>query len=288
MNKKAKKIDMQEWEMFGGGFSADSYLHVSEDKWLLKLYAEFMNPEIPLRELEISEKLIYSGLTVPQPVAYVTDGYRYGGVYERIQNKKSFSRLLSESPQMLDEVAKKFAELTKMLHDINCSATALPSAAERIKRDVMRSKMVDKDQRDALIKFIDDTPIVQKCVHGDLNLGNVIFAEGGEPMFIDLGNMGYGNPVFDLSMFYFTAFYTNEELQQHLYHLGTEMMQKIWKAFAKYYFEGKDIEAEEEKIKDYCIFHAIYYANLSGWNRNLQAVADEFFTRHPIAHKEEE
>ena len=288
MNKKAKRINPEEWEMFGGGYTADSYFHVSEEKWILKLYAEFMNPEMPLRELEVAEKLIYSGIKVPQPVAYVTDGLRYGGVFERIMDKKSFSRLLSESPEKLDEVAKKFADLTLMLHDVDCPETAFPSIAEKCKRDVMRAKCVDKYQKEALLQFIDDTPIVRKCLHGDLNLGNVIFADGVDPMFIDLGDFGWGNPLFDLSMFYFTAFYTNEELQQHLYHLSTEMMQKVWNAFAKYYFAGKDIAAEEAKIKDYCVFNAIHYANLSGWNKNLQAVVDEFFQRHPVEYPQEE
>ena len=97
-------------------------------------------------------------------------------------------------------------------------------------------------------------------VHGDLQLSNVI-TSGGEDLWIDLGDFGYGYPMLDLGMLYFLTRLTTEERGQQLFHLGLKELSRIWDIFAEEYagaYTPAEKEAFEQEARRYAALHMIY------------------------------
>ena len=62
--------------------------------------------------------------------------------------------------------------------------------------------------------------------------------------WIDMGDFRWGNPLFDLGMFFFTCNNDNEAMTQHIFHLDSAMMRRIWNVFIRDYY---DIHTDEEQ-----------------------------------------
>ena len=83
-------IDMADYEQSGDGYTAISYNHKDGLK-MIKLYADFMPAEDPLKELRVNWSITDIGLKIPKAHRLVTDGKRIGVEFDRINPKKSFA-----------------------------------------------------------------------------------------------------------------------------------------------------------------------------------------------------
>lgn len=242
MNKDAKLINLNEWEKFGGGFTADSFYHKTDDSVMMKLYAEFMPPIEGYNELRCAEEVLNLRIPTAKAIEYVTDGHRYGAVFERIKNKKSIARLLADDPDNLDYYAKVFAEQSKLLHQKKCDSDFFGSVADRFIKQINAAEFVPKEFRDMAISIIENTPACDTCVHGDYHIGNMLMVDD-RALWIDLGDFSYGNPLFDLGMLYFSAFASSEDITMDLFHITSATYQKFFNKFAEYYFD-KDVDVK--------------------------------------------
>lgn len=70
--------------------------------------------------------------------------------------------------------------------------------------------------------------------------------------FIDLGEFGQGNPMFDFGMAMITMSLLREEVMKEMYHTDKPTSLRFWHAFLKAYF-GNDcrIDEIEEEIRPF-------------------------------------
>ncbi len=278
MNKEARLININEWEKFGGGYTADSYFHKTDDTVMLKLFTDFLPPSAPLNELEQAERVRNLGIPTAKPIEYVTDGKRYGAIFQRIKDKKSLARLMADEPERTHEVADIFYQMVNQLHSTPCDITKFRNISNYYADEVKKCAKISEKQRQGMLNLIYRTPDKMSCIHGDLQAGNIIIA-GGVSMFIDIGDFSYGNPLYDLSVTYYTAYFCPREMCYDLYHVYPEQMQDFWSWFARQYFKGMPLADVNKLVGPYSAVMAAHFVNKAGLTPDLEETINTFFPK---------
>lgn len=241
----ATPIDLSGYKQSGEGFNAVTY-DSPDGHSLVKMYDEGVPYTVPQSELDNSSKILTLGISVPRPGRLVTDGKRIGAEFERISPKKSFSRVIADDPGKLEETTVTFARMAKSLHSKHCNKHDFPSIAAVTAEEVKNANYLDEALKGRILDFIASVPEMDSCVHGDLHIGNVITNSEG-CWWIDLGDFGWGNPLFDLGMFHFVTKCGEEEIIQRVFHMGKAMIDRVWEVFMKEYY-GVDKKEELDEI----------------------------------------
>ena len=268
-------IDMADYEQSGDGYTAVSYFH-KDGKKMMKLYAEFIPIDVPIRELQISRDIEFLGFRIPRALRLVTDGKKTGTEFERIVNKRSFARAISQEPENLPYYAEKFARLCKTLHSTKCNELRFSDSKERYLATVAAAKNFDDAQKARMTEFINNTPDTGTCLHGDLHIGNIV-TNGKEDFWIDLADFGYGNPLFDLGTFYYVMTQIPEELVQNLFHISKAQTAECWRIFAGEYF-GDDYKGEETDllVAPYAALTALYFGERDVLYPEMRAYIEKY------------
>lgn len=232
--KKPRAFDMTTVRPSGDGFTAESFFSSDEDS-MMKLYYDFIPQSSLEREKRRAKAAMFAGIPTPLSGDIIKVGARNGIVFERIMEKKSIARSLSDDPEHLEDYALHFAEMCKALHSKPCDKSVFPSTAMRYRNFVVNDKYYDEEKKKVILDFLDSVPETGRCLHGDLHAGNVIIADG-RYLFIDMADFGYGNANFDLGTIYYTAFCTPPDLTMRLYHIDVETMRRFWIRFVCCYF----------------------------------------------------
>ena len=259
------KIDLADYERSGEGFNAQSYNHKGGHT-MIKLYAESVSPELPLRELRTAKNVFRMGLSTPLAGRFVTDGKRVGCEFARVVDKKSFARAISENPKATEHYAVNFARMSKQLHSTLCNPAVFPSVADTICKAIENTSFFTNDEKKKVIDFVKSVPPAMTCLHGDLHIGNILTSSLGN-MWIDLGDFSYGNPLFDLGMTYWISKCNLDETTMRLYHISNDEMHKVWNIFLReYYGTGDPVKlAEFEKqIRPFAALKMIYFGVVKG------------------------
>ena len=248
---KAISVDMADYEYAGEGANAVSYHHRRDPDVLLKLYQPGKVRQ-PQDEVLMARKVYALGIPTPEPGDYVTDGERFGIRFRRIPDKVSVARAVGLHPEEAVPQAEAFAAMCRSLHSVHVDPSAFESVKSRYLRLTEESPLFTAAEKDRLVRFIGDAPDTDTAVHGDLQFGNLIFDGNGRYYFIDLGDFGYGCPLFDVAMVYVTAYLSDPDFVREAFHMEPATAVRFWKAFASAYF-GKDrpLSAIEEEIRPY-------------------------------------
>ena len=254
-------IDLQDYEESGDGYTAISYNH-KDGRRMMKLYAEYMPISVPERELAMSWAIMDLGIKIPRAFRLVTDGKRVGVEFERIQNKRSFARAISQEPEHLEDYVRDFARACLQLHAKPCNTEVFPSVKDHFNAVIDASKDFDEAQKARLHAFVAAAPEATTCLHGDMHIGNIIRA-GGEDYWIDLADFRYGHPYFDMGMLYFVCISNpSDEVAQRLFHLSHAQMVQVWETFVRYYFGPEaDLETMYRTIEPYAALYMIHFSN---------------------------
>lgn len=257
---KPELIDINDYELSGDGFTALSYNDLNNSGRMIKLYAETMPFAAPERELEVSWALEDLGLNIPRAHRLVTDGTRIGVEFDRICPKKSIARAISQDPESIGRLAVKMAQMCRKLHSTPCDTEIFGSIAEHFTDAVKNSTHFDEAQKQKMLDFIKSVPETNTCCHGDLHIGNIIFnTDTDEFYWIDLSDFRYGNPKFDLGMFYMASHGNMDEITDRLFHMDSVTIRKVWDAFAREYFGPEaDLEAIDEELGKFAALYFVY------------------------------
>ena len=243
---EAIRIDLADYEYAGEGANGVSYNHRSDPDVMLKLYRPGMVTQ-PLEEMRIARKVFQAGIPTPEPGDYVTDGTRFGVRFRRIRDKVSYARAVGDHPEDVVRYAEEFAQMCRGLHATHVDTALFECAKDRYARQLAENPFFTPVEKDRLLRFIQDAPDVDTALHGDLQFGNIIFA-GDKRYFIDLGDFGYGYPLFDIGMVYSTAYLSDPEFVREAFHMEKATAVRFWQAFAPVYLGTDrplhDIEAE--------------------------------------------
>lgn len=253
-NNEFQKIDLNDYVQTGEGGTALAYTHKS-GKSLAKLY----NPDFDVGKIKeefwTSRTVFELGISTPEPYRLVTDGKRFGGEYELIQGKRSFSRIISQESGRLEELSLEFARMARTLHATKADTSRLRSYKEMVTQFYSGKTFVPEDYRKKVLEFLDKVPDTQTCLHGDLQISNAI-TDGKRTLWIDVGGFGYGAPEWDLALMWNLAHMPDAEKLDFLFHLPSETMKAHWNIFFTAYLGTKDPQRIEEATRRLSMFAA--------------------------------
>jgi len=242
-----KQIDLNEYVQTGEGGTALTYNH-KDGKTLAKLFTAGIAVENAIGEFRTSQVVYESGLPTPKPIRLITDGTRFGAEYELIQHKRSFTRIISQEPDKLVPLSKRFAVLAKQLHQTPADTTRLPDMRELASTWIDRLADFPDELKRRFHRFIDTIPSTPTCLHGDLHIGNII-TDGSRELWIDVGDFAYGVPEWDLGMMYNGTHFLSAERADNIFHLDNDTLRAHWDAFAKAYYGTESQEALDAEVR---------------------------------------
>lgn len=250
-----EKINLEDYIQTGEGGTALTYNH-KDGKTLAKLFMPGMGAEQADREFKVNQVVYEMGLPTPKPIRLITDGTRYGAEYELIQNKRSFTRIISQEPEQLEPLSVLFAKLAKELHAKEADTSRLPSMKELVREQIARWQGLPEDLRGMALQALDALPDATTCLHGDLHIGNII-TDGQRNLWIDVGDFSYGCPEWDLCMIFHVGQHLSEQRADNVFHLKPEMLKKHWEIFAREYYGTTDSAVLENKQKELSLYIAL-------------------------------
>ena len=249
MDESAEKINLDDYIQTGEGGTALTYSH-KNGKTLAKLFLPSLAADNAAREFHVNRVVFESGLPTPKPIRLITDGKRFGAEYELISPKRSFTRIISQEPDMLVPLSERFAKLAKQIHETPADTQRLPDMRELVGSRIDRLVNMPDAYKDRLHKFLDTVPSAPTCLHGDLHIGNII-TDGVRDVWIDVGDFAYGVPEWDLGMMYYSSHFLSAERCDNIFHLDPPTFKAHWDIFAKAYYDTdseKVLEAEVRKL----------------------------------------
>lgn len=244
---EAKLIDLDEWEAFGAGGIGQSYFNRTDDSVILKLNSPAWDKEKSEVEVLYSVEVQKLGLPTPTIYEFVTDGQRYGHIDQRIKGKKSLARLLADDPSRIDEMARVMAEMSRTMHTTPCNTDVFEDKVSKYIKGIDLIPCSD-EIKEKLRSYMSKMDHSKTCIHGDLQVGNLITADG-KYYWIDLGAFGYGDPAMDLGNMYLLLYIMPPQLTKSLFHMEHKDMDRFYRLFLKYYFNGEPSREDMEKIR---------------------------------------
>ena len=191
-------------------------------------------------EYEISKKAHEIGMPCPKTYGIVQTELGYGIVYEKIEGM-TLNKYLKKHPKMYEIYAEKYAKLLRKINEIRVEKTEFESIKQiyfnRIKKFAKYG--LTQEQVDFLKQVINLVPEENCLLHGDPRLTNVMITTEGKLIFIDLDNLSYGNPLFDVCTIYYTLFVM---AKRHWFFveiangIGYQKSLKFWQIFMINYF----------------------------------------------------
>lgn len=249
---KAATIDLNDYVHAGEGANGESFNHRTNSRTMLKLFNRDAPVDIIVNELEFSHKVYGTGIPTPKPGELVTDGNgRYGIIFERIEDKISFSRATGDHPEKVEEYARRFARLCLKLHSTHIEKGVFPDIKQMNLELLDKLTVYTEREREILRSYILNAPDGDTAIHGDLQFSNAIMS-GDKDYLIDLGDFACGSPLFDLGMVLFTCIYDNHDFIREVFHMEPETAAEFWKHFVHEYF-GEDVDpaVKERELRPY-------------------------------------
>ena len=115
MSENTQRINLDDYIQTGEGGTALTYTK-KDGLSLAKLYKPGFEADRTKDEFLTASTVYQLGIPSPKPYRMITDGERSGAEYELIKNKRSYTRIISQEPERLDEISLKFARMAKELH----------------------------------------------------------------------------------------------------------------------------------------------------------------------------
>ena len=237
--------------VIGAGRSSVVYLLDSET--LIKKYDEHVPIEKIYQEMDRARKAFIHGIPTAMPLELVRADDSYGIIFERIAPADTVGHTITEHREKFVEITRKFTELMRRMHHTAVGNDAcFPAQKDTWLKWVegMRCHYCAAEI-DFLRKMIEGVPDRATMVHCDFHENNVLVS-GDDLVLIDMADVGYGHPIFDLAGGAFRAHASLIPGRQAHHGLSADNMQRFWRLVVSRYFGTNDPEKLEE-ILDMCL-----------------------------------
>lgn len=252
VEKKLREIDVTGAEIVGKGRSSTVYRIGSET--IVKLYTAGVPLTKIKQELDLAKKAFVAG--IPTAISYdlVKNGESYGVVFEMLDNADTVGHTITAHMDQFDEITKKFVATYKTIHSTDIEEmggfVSLKETWNKWADGMNATNSYTDDETKLLKEMIAAVPERSTMVHCDFHAGNVMY-QRGEIVVIDMADIGYGHPIFDLAGNAFHARYSGSETRQKVHGMNQENMLRFWNTLLSMYFETKD-EKSLAEIKYMC------------------------------------
>ncbi len=195
VKKALREMSVEGCEVIGAG-SYGSVYRVADDT-IVKVY-NVGSPELIERERLMSQRAFVNGLPTAIPFDVVMVGDKLGVVYELL-DAKTISQHITAHPEKMEEYVRKAVSELKRFHSIEIEDELFEDKKKPFYEliDNISAYLTD-EEKDIVTKYLDSVPDRNTFCHGDYNFKNVMMKDG-EILLIDVGDVGIGHPVFDLS-----------------------------------------------------------------------------------------
>ena len=249
-------IDLNDYVQTGEGGTSLTYTHQTRHT-MAKLFNLVNEAELAEKEFLTACAVFEMGIPTPEPLRLVTDGERRGVEYELISNKRSFTRIISQEPERLEEISLAFARMARELHTQKANTSRFTSVKERLRRFYQeKGDLVTEVYKEHALNFIDKSPDADTCLHGDLHIGNVI-TDGQRSFWIDLGQFSYGEPEWDLGWMWTICNQIDDKRSDFILHLTPETLKAHWNLFIAAYLGTNDQEAIGQYTRRLMPYYAV-------------------------------
>lgn len=226
------------------------------DDSILKVFTD----DSTVESLEMTKKYatnaLIAGLKTPISFDVVKTEGGLGLIFE-LAGAKSISEAICANPDKLSEYAVMFANLLKETNSIEADTKLFPnikSSYEKRIDNAQKTGAYTDEEIDILRCLLHAIPDRKTFIHGDYHTNNVMIQKNGDLILIDIDNISYGNPIFDIGgMFtsmYFPAKFSPEVLAR-IIGLSPEASMKVVNIVLSTYYGTTD-KNELERIGKIC------------------------------------
>ena len=175
----------------------------------------------------------------------------YGIIFE-LAGGRLLGSYITEHPDELEVCAQKFADLIRKVHTAKAPADKFGSAKEyfiNIYRAIPE-RFLSRSDIETLVRIIEAIPDSFSLLHNDLHTQNVMIDREKNMMLIDMAEITYGHPIFDLGCTYMTMIFSpklSQKLGKQIIGLSKKDARKVWDIMIHRYLCTED----EGKIREY-------------------------------------
>lgn len=243
ISRAVRQLSVEGCDRIGAGACGEVFR--LDDETIIKLYYPRVKKEEIEQEKALDKKAFVMG--VPTAISYdivEADG-RIGVVYELIKSK-TIGELIRGDEGHLEEYVDMYAAVCRQIHGIEAEPGQLPSFKDINRSDIPNVTGITEEERAYLHRFLDLMPDRMNCLHGDLNINNIM-VQNGECCLIDMGEFSTGTPMFDLSRILFSMEFAGAAKGEFnsFYKLPQDIVTHILHLFLEKYFGCPLAEAEK-------------------------------------------
>ncbi len=199
VEKAFREVSVEGCEVIGQG--ANGAVYRIDPEIIIKVYNnKDALPDIK-RETDLARKAFVLGIPTAIPFDVVKVNHGYGSVFELL-NAKSFSKILNDNPEKMDECVKMYVDLLKKIHSTHVKKGDMPDMkAVALNWAKFLKDYIPSDKYEKLLNLVQNVPERDTMIHGDYHTKNVML-QNGEILLIDMDTLSMGHPIFELaSMF---------------------------------------------------------------------------------------
>ena len=288
VERALRQLSIEGCEMIGVGGVGTVYR--LDDDTIIKVFREGTTMDEVRKEITMSKEAFVMGMPTAISFDVVRVGDQYGLVYELL-HAHTLSACLKQAPERMDELARKYADLFRQMHQIQVPAdSSVPDALAHERSQVLHiRRYFPQESIDLLLQILDAIPSGRSLLHLDLQAKNVML-QGEELMLIDMGEMGYGHPVLDLAHAYSALVLFVGDYDKTI-GIPRELGNELWNRAINYYFEGlpDDVVAlRKEQIKTVaCIRNFSWLALSDSFPEDVINECKALFDERVTCHREQ-
>lgn len=239
VSKPLAMMTVEGLPVIGVGASGKVY-RIGSDRIVKVFGGIFDYTELEAERVHARTALIQSIPTaIPFEIVQTEEGL--GLIFELV-DAKSVTKAMLDDPANTEDYMRRFADLAHKVNSTECDPGRFHSIKDLYKSRILASAPYYKEgDADKLIRLIDNIPERHTMIHGDFHPGNVMINSDKEMFIIDMFELSYGHPMFDvMSMVGITHSWTlfAPQMATGYFSMTIDQLNEVYKYYIKYYFNG--------------------------------------------------
>lgn len=252
IRKNIRKISVDGFDVIGQGQSSTVY-RVGDDI-IVKLYKEGVPLEKIYQEIDYSKKAFLAGIPTAISFDLVECNGAYGAIFEMVDHADTVGHELTARPDEFDTIMEKFVATYKTIHSKSIENmggfVSIKDTWNKWADGMEANGSFTREETAMLKQMIAAVPERPTMVHCDYHAGNVMY-QHDEIVVIDMADIGYGHPIFDLAGGAFHARYCYFPKRQKVHGMCEADMLRFWDTLLRMYFNTTD-DSQLQEVKEMC------------------------------------